>query len=298
VYLPAVCKLDYRKPDRASRVRLLALCWAAFILVFFTFSTTQEYYSMPSYPALALLLGSAIASEQRWLKSGTQAIAVLATLATATIAGILWLVRGMDAPGDISVALNQNPDVYTLSLGHMTDLTLRAFAYLRTPLLVAGIAFAIGAAGAWRHRKTSGSPVPLAALTVMMVLFFHAARLALVAFDPYMASRPLAQALIDGPPGKLIVDDQYYTFSSIFFYTNKRALLLNGRVNNLVYGSYAPNAPQDIFIEDSDFRRLWAHPERYYLIADGSQAPRIEKLAGNRLVTVKRSGGKILFTNQ
>src|SRR5664279_3038338 len=98
VYLPAVCKLDYRKPDRASRVRLLALCWAAFILVFFTFSTTQEYYSMPSYPALALLLGSAIASEQRWLKSGTQAIAVLATLATATIAGILWLVRGMDAP--------------------------------------------------------------------------------------------------------------------------------------------------------------------------------------------------------
>ena len=57
----------------------------------------------------------------------------------------------------------------------------------------------------------------------MMVLFFHAARLALVVFDPYMSSRPLAEALLEAPPGKLIVDDQYYTFSSVFFYTNRRA---------------------------------------------------------------------------
>ena len=34
--------------DRAGRTRLLALCWIGFILVFFTFSTTQEYYSMPA----------------------------------------------------------------------------------------------------------------------------------------------------------------------------------------------------------------------------------------------------------
>ena len=42
------------------------------MLVFFTFSTTQEYYSMPCYPALALLLGSAIASGDGWLRYGTQ----------------------------------------------------------------------------------------------------------------------------------------------------------------------------------------------------------------------------------
>jgi hypothetical protein len=130
------------------------------------------------------------------------------------------------------------------------------------------------------------------------VVFFHAARLALVVFDPYMSSRPLAQALLDAPPGRLIVDDQYYAFSSVFFYTNRRALLLNGRVNNLVYGSYAPDAPQGVFLDDDGFQQLWAKPERYYLVADGSQAGRFTKLAGNRLVTLKRSGGKILFTNQ
>jgi hypothetical protein len=133
----------------------------------------------------------------------------------------------------------------------------------------------------------------------MMVLFFHAARLALVVFDPYMSSRPLAEALLQAPPGKLIVDDQYYTFSSVFFYTNRRALLLNGRVNNLVYGSYAPDAPKDVFIDDRDFAERWPHPERYYLVAEGPQVARIEKLAGKTgLRVVAASGGKFLFTNK
>ena len=250
---------------------------------------------MPCYPALALLLGWAIARGHPWLRYGTRVIAAVATVAALAIGAILWMVRGMPAPGDIAVALNQNPELYTLSLGHMADLTLRAFAYLRLPLAMAGVAFSIGAIGAWRGARRGVAPV--AALTAMMVLFFHAARIALVVFDPYLSSRPLAQALLDAPPGKLIVDDQYYTFSSVFFYTNRRALLLNGRVNNLVYGSYAPDAPQDVFIEDSDFARLWASPARYYVVAEAPQVTRLTKLAGKRLFAVKESGGKYLFTN-
>jgi hypothetical protein len=181
------------------------------------------------------------------------------------------------------VALTQNPDVYTLSLGHLTDLTLRAFAYLKLPLAVAGVAFVLGTLGAWRR---SGSHW----LTVaMMVVFFHAARLALVVFDPYMGSRPLAEALLKEPAGTLIVDNQYYAFSSVFFYTNRRALLLNGRVNNLVYGSYAPDAPQGVFVEDADFARLWKSPGQYYIVAEGPAVPRL---------AVAASGGKYLFGNQ
>ena len=212
---------------------------------------------MPCYPALALLLGSAIASGDGILRWGTRALAIVATAAAAAIGAILWMVRGMAAPGDIAAALTQQaPDAYTLSLGHMGDLTLRAFAYLRLPLAVAGMAFAVGAAGAWR-RRSGRQAVPVAALAAMMVLFFHAARMALVVFDPYLASRPLAEALLKSPPGELIVDDQYYTFSSVFFYTNRRALLLNGRVNNLVYGSYAPDAPKGVFLDDGELARRW-----------------------------------------
>ena len=294
LYFPAAVRLKYRGEDRASRVRLLCLCWAGFILTFFTFSTTQEYYSMPCYPALALLLGCAMASGDGWLKWGRRAIGVVTALALAAICGILWTVRNLAAPGDIASALSSNPDVYTLSLGHMTDLTLASFAYLRGPLAVAGAAFAVGTWGAWRRLRGEGT----AALIAMMVLFFHAARMALVVFDPYMSSRPLAEALLAAPPGKLIVDDQYYTFSSVFFYTNRRAYLLNGRVNNLDYGSYAPDAPRDVFIDDVEFRRLWSSEARYYLVVEGPKAERLEQIAGKDLFHVKQfSGGKYLFTN-
>jgi 4-amino-4-deoxy-L-arabinose transferase-like glycosyltransferase len=292
VYFPATLGLPYRGTDRSSRTRLLALCWAGVILVFFTFSTTQEYYSMPCYPALALLLGSALESGDRRLRFGSKAVALLATVCLTVIGMILWLVRGLPAPADISSALSNNPALYTLSLGHMADLTLRAFAYLRLPLALAGLAFATGAIGAFRRK------LPIGPLCLMMVLFFHAARLALVVFDPYLSSRPLATALLSQPQGDLISGDQYYTFSSVFFYTNRRAFLLNGRVNNLEYGSYAPDAPKDVFINAEDLMRMWPEPRTFYLILEKPAIPYVEGIVGQAaLHRIAESGGKLLFTN-
>ena len=75
-------------------------------------------------------------------------------------------------------------------------------------------------------------------------------------------------------------------------------MLLNGRVNNLDYGSYAPDAPAGVFLEDRDFKRLWAAPERYYLVAEGPQLPRFQKLVGAHSLELKKaSGGKYLFAN-
>src|SRR5262249_54408302 len=57
-FLPSAAKLSYRPVSRAGRVRLMALCWIGTVMVFFTFPTTQEDYSMPIYLAMALLIGS------------------------------------------------------------------------------------------------------------------------------------------------------------------------------------------------------------------------------------------------
>ncbi len=294
VYLPALGKLSYRSSDRAGRARRLALCWAGFILVFFTFSTTQEYYSMPAYPALALLVGSALAMDNEWIGRGTRLLSALA--ACATLAAIILLIvsRGFSPGGDISSVLSRHPAAYKLSLGHMEDLTLASFAYLRIPLLVAAAAFAIAALGTVKARSERA----VLALVVMMVVFLHAARMAMVVFDPYLSSRPLAEALKQSPPGTLIVDHHYYTFSSIFFYTGRSALLLNGRFMNLEYGAFAPGAP-NVFLDDSQFNKLWRQPERAYLVAAESAVPRLAGLVGReRLVVVAASGGKVVLTNQ
>ncbi len=294
VYLPAASKLSYKPSSRAGRTRLLALCWAGVVLVFFTFSTTQEYYSMPCYPALALLLGSAMVGGGDWVRRGTLVLSGVLACALLAVLILLLTVRNVPTPGDISSALTSHPSVYSLSLGHMEDLTIRSFAYLRVPLIVAAIAFLIGLVAAVRAR--SGQRVFLA-LALMMVLFFHAARLALVVFDPYMSSRPLAEALLRSPQGKLLIDGDYYTFSSVFFYTNRTALIVNGRNKNLEYGSYAPGAA-NVFVDDSQFAVLWLTPERYYLVAERSAVPRLQRLVGSAsLNVIAVSDGRLVLTN-
>ena len=293
VYFPALAKLSYKPVDRAGRTRLLALCWTGFLLIFFTFSTTQEYYSMPCYPALALLLGSAMAMGGDWIRRGTRVLCGIAALAAIATFAIFIAVRNLPAPGDISQALSHHPSAYTLSLGHMMDLTFDSFAYLRLPLAVASIAFLIGTAGTFRWL---GQRAFLSA-ALMMVIFFHAARLALVVFDPFLTSRPIAQALEQAPAGTLINHRNYYAFSSLTFYTNREALIYNGRYFNLEYGSYAPHAP-NVFINDARFKELWNAPERYYLVTYAERVGDIEKIVGRETLNgVISSGGKFLVTN-
>jgi 4-amino-4-deoxy-L-arabinose transferase-like glycosyltransferase len=293
VYLPAIAEVSFKPLDRAGRVRLLALCWIGFVLVFFTFSTTQEYYSMPCYPALALLLGAAMAAGGDWIRRGTRVLAVATALAAVAIAAILIHLRGIPTPGDISQALSHHPSAYTLSLGHMQDLTTDSFAYLRVPLVIAGIAFLIGALGTFRATTERA----FLAVALMMVLFFQAARLAMVTFDPYLSSRPLATVLQNEPEGTIIAQGFYYQFSSVFFYLNRTGLLLSSRRANLEYGSHAPGAPE-VFLVDSQLPDLWSQPQRYYLLTFAADLPHYQSLIQSAdLIVVASSGGKLILTN-
>ncbi|MBV9267342.1 MAG: hypothetical protein JO061_14315, partial [Acidobacteriaceae bacterium] len=324
-YLVGLRPAQFSEPGRLSRLRTMCLVWIGVIMLFFSLSTTQEYYSMPIYPALALLIGTAMTGEHRTIVRAARAAGVLTSLACAACVFLIVKSWGLPTPGDISDTLRQNPDMYTLALGHMTDLTFTAFAYLRLPLAIAAVAFLIGTVFLWsgsRSRIYIGS-------AVMLVFFFQAARLALVVFDPYMSSYTLASALIaaqaagrdpevvQGPakdgkrsgesvvrgslqpagPGTVIFNGQYYDFSSIPYYASCSPLLLNGRVNNLEYGSYAPDAPH-VFISNDDFVRIWSKPERAFVVTYDAGRKNLEDLVGrSHLVTIAESGGKQLLTN-
>jgi len=287
-------RVSYRKATRAGRMRLMALCWTGVVMLFFTFSTTQEYYSMPVYPAMALLFGSVMAVNAKALKATVRTGAGIAAGVGVILTALLAAVWNKPAPGDISRALTANPDAYTLSLGHLRDLTLNAFAYLRLPMGIAAAAFLVGSVLAFRFRRTRSVIV----LALMMGLFFHAARMALGVFGPYMSSEPVARTLAKLPKGRLIEAGGYYAFSALFFYTDYNALLLNGRFHNLEYGSYAPGAPH-VFIGDEEFRKIWAKPELAYLAISDSGAERIAGLVGrDRMIRVASAGGKSIFANQ
>lgn len=294
-YLLSAPTLDYKPTSRAGRTRLMALCWIGVVMLFFTFSTTQEYYSMPIYPALALLVGSVLSAGGRWVRAGTYALLAVSTILFTVLSFLLASVWRVPAPGDISQALTQHPELYTHALGHIWDLTLNAFAYLKLPLALA--AFAFGACAVALAFGRNNIRRIVLAVAISMIIFFQAARIALIRFDNYLGSYPLAERLQQSPPGQLIEADAYYAFSSVFFYTNRTALLLNGRMNNLEYGSYAPDAPQ-VFIDDSKFVSLWKEESRWYLLTYGTDVPHLEQVVGRtNLHVVAENGGNYLFTN-
>lgn len=295
VYLAGVPRESFRPESRAGRARLMALCWIAAIMLFFTFSTTQEYYSMPIYPACALLVGSALSEKNKFVSIGTTVLAVLFSGLALALTIIFLLVARKPAEGSIANALTQHPELYTLSMGHIRDLTLSAFAYLKLPLGLAALGFAVGTAGLFASRHNLRRAVLV--LAGCMIVFFQASRLALVRFQDYLGSYPLAQSLQQSPSGQLIEADAYYAFSSVFFYTGRRALLLNGRETNLEYGSYAPGA-DDVFIDYFGFATRWKQPSRYYLLLYGTDLPRLRQTVdSSSLYVVKENAGNYLLTN-
>jgi hypothetical protein len=293
-FLPAAFKPgNFENQARASQLRLLAFLWITFLLAFLSLSTTQEYYSMPCYPAFAVLIGAALAGgSKRWVSFGYELLLILGSIMAAVTGVILYLTRDVAAVGDISSALTHNPDAYTLSLGHLHDLTLQSFAYLRGPLFMAGVALGVGSALACRTR---GRWIATLFLATMMTVLVHAANWAMAVFDPYLSSRPLAEAIAAGPEGQLIIEGHYYPASSVAFYSNQPALLLNGRVDNMVYGAAAPGAPP-VFIEDTDLAGLWQGSRRIYLVAPVESRARLEALLGTVYVFAER-GGKCVLSN-
>lgn len=280
--------------DRQRRMHSLMLCACGFTLLFFSASTTQEYYTLPAYAPAVLLLASTASSSTALLKRCARGAATVCGCASGAALAVLVASRGFPAEGDIASALTSNPEAYTLALGHFHDLTLAAFAYLRGPLALAAVALAIGAFGGWLLRKGWAA----AALACAALLFSHAAHWAMGAFDPHLSSRPLADAYLRSPPGQLILDREYYAFSSLAYYTNQRVLLLNGRKNNIEYGSNAPGA-LDVFLADSDLPGIWAQQRPVYLAAYEEDRERFNRLLGaGRLHTVAAGGGKILISNR
>src|SRR5207245_4574952 len=70
VFLPqAVREVPWRwsqlrsRLDAGHRANLLFALWTLVIVAFFSFSTRQEYYTIPAVPAMALLVGGWLAKE-------------------------------------------------------------------------------------------------------------------------------------------------------------------------------------------------------------------------------------------
>ena len=285
---------------------LLFALWMLLVLLFFSFSSRQEYYVLPGLPGLALLMGgwlaretaSAPASGER--RSGRICSAVLIVVGVAAcIAAVTLAVQSQAPPAnyDIAELLKKNPDAYKLSFGHFLDLTPQAMGAFKIPLLVTGIAFALGTVLNWLLRRSNRAFPANLVLAAMMAVLLHEAHTGLVLFSPVLSSKVLAGVIEQHwKPGDIIEDNgDYEAASSVNFYTHQQMRILNGRRNNIWYGSTFPDAPQ-IFDDDQSFEKLWRTSQRVFLWTEEDTIPSYIKDAG--YCELAKWGGKLVLTNE
>ncbi|MBV8052823.1 MAG: glycosyltransferase family 39 protein, partial [Acidobacteriaceae bacterium] len=308
VFLPqAVKKVTLHRQQDAlvkrqpANSNLLFLLWALVILVFFSFSTRQEYYTIPALPGLALLIGGwlqkerDIAPDRRSGRTSSLILFIVGIL--AFIAGVVFLfLSKVPPPGtELAELLRKNPQDYALSFGHFFDLTPQAIGAFHGPLLVFSFALLVGTGLNWilrqRNKPASGNFV----LATMMIVVLGCVHTAFITFSPILSSKRLADALAKHyRPGDLVVvDGLYENASTLNFYTGIPLRSLHEPAGNLWFGSQFPDAPP-IFEDESTFRSQWDSEKHVFLWTDQDQP---KELSAEKSYLVAHSGGKSILTN-
>ena len=291
--------------DFAARTRLMCVIYAALILIFFSISTNQEYYTFPAYLPIIILLAAALAraeeSGSKWLIGAHAVLVVIGIAVAAVLIAGLWSSRELAFVPDISTVLaKRGVGNYTLSMSHFFDLTGESFAALRLPAMLAAVAFLVGplVAVVLRKRKLDAAATWLVGVTLAM--FLVAAGIAFGRFGSYLSSKHIALELNQ----RLSADDKMMIYgdqaagSSLLFYMKRPIYLVNGATTSMQFGSTFPDAPK-FFLDDAGVREAWQSNARVFLFLPDERRERADSaLAGLTKYAVIERSEKVVYSNR
>jgi hypothetical protein len=306
-FLPAALKrawpswqqLRSRTLDSQQRTNLFLIIWMLVPLLFFSLSTRQEYYVLPSLPPMILLLANFLAQPARDKRRSEYALGLI----SIAIAGFcLFLIVSTRTPSrgiDLSTLLQQNPADYALSFGHFLDLNAQAMGMFRMPLALTAIAFGliVPVPRLLLRRRRHLLPLELAAAGFV---FLFAAWLGLRTFSPTLTSAQLADVIRPQlHAGDLLaIHGEYESGSTLGFYLHRNDIhIVEGRSSNLWYGSFFPDAPP-IFETRESIAQKWRGPQRIFLWQDPSDHDRPPLELPRPVYVIANSGGKQILSNQ
>jgi 4-amino-4-deoxy-L-arabinose transferase-like glycosyltransferase len=291
--------------DRRQRSNLLFFLWALVIVGFFSFSTRQEYYTIPGLPGLALLVGGWLARESESTASPADRRAGRISSTVLFVCGVLGFIGGMyllsvshlpSPNADLADLLKKNPEDYNFSLGHVLDLTPRALGAFRGPLIGVSLGLLLGTGLNWILRRRGCPALGNGVLAVMMVGLLACVHSSFSTFSPILSSYKLAVAVrrYYRPGDVIVIDGEYHEASTVNFYTGVQVHVLHEPSGNLWYGSKFPDAPH-IFETTKSLATLWSGPSVVFLWTDQDDPKELNGLTAYQLA---RSGGKSILTNR
>ena len=301
-------------PTFKHQTILLLTIFSTLVLLFFSLSTNQEYYTFPVYLPLLMLLAASLTSIERNSPDPTLRRALTFTFATYTLLGLaisaalaygLWSARTLPFVPDIGDLLaHRNVGDYTLSMSHFFDLTGPSFAALRLPASLALIAFLIGPAIAWLlHSRRRFLPAILT-IAATSTVFLVAAHIAFVRFNPMLSSVNFAETIQTlesthqiSPNNEILIFGDQAFGSSIPFYLNRRVNLVDGRSTSMLFGSTFPDAPP-IYLTSSDLAAQWGRGSRKLLFVPLEKRDEVDHLLGPHQIILQQTSGKALITDR
>jgi len=300
-----------RASEFGSRTIVLLSVFSALLLVFFSLSTNQEYYTFPAYLPLLMLLAAGLArietdaGSSRTITFGFAALAVLGIVFAGALGYGLWSARGLAYVPDIgSVLAHRGVGDYTLSMSHFFDLTGASFAALRLPASIALAAFALGPLVAWAFYGRAKMHAALLTVALTSGLFLIAAHIALVRFAPMLSSEDFAARILqmqhDGriaPNTEVLIYGDQAFGSSLPFYLHRRVLLVDGRSTSMLFGSTFPDVPT-IFLAPAELAAQWGRGPRKLLFVPLEQRNTVDALLGTQQLVIAEISGKALVTDR
>jgi 4-amino-4-deoxy-L-arabinose transferase-like glycosyltransferase len=299
----------------ATHSRFLLMIFAATVLLFFSLSTNQEYYTFPVYLPLIVCGAVSLTSAERYfpidrilrrgLLLGHWLLLVVGVSSAAALGYGLWSARHLPFVADIGDLLaRRNVGNYTLSMSHFFDLTGPSFAALRLPAALALLAFAIGPALALLLRLRARHLAATLTVCATAALFLVAAHIALVRFEPMLSSKDFAEKIeeladdrrIDRDNEVMLFGDQAYG-SSIPFYLDEQVELVDGRSTSMLFGSTFADAPH-IFLSSQQLLNEWGKGQRKILFVPEEKRDEVDRLLGARAIVIEETSGKALLTDR
>ncbi|HZQ43149.1 MAG TPA: phospholipid carrier-dependent glycosyltransferase [Acidobacteriaceae bacterium] len=323
---------QFRRHDLPLRRRgmLLLAVWAAFVLLFFAFSTRQEYYVLPAFPALAVLGAGWLAWVDHYrprrsakgarvvvkgveheqalalIKAGqaaihaTEVLLVLGVLFACAAVGVLLHAHTPSGNVDLAALLSEHPGDYAMSMGHFLDLNAEALGLFRGPLIIAAVSLVGGPLVSLILRKRARPCWANWAMAAGAFGFLLAAHLGLQTFAPVISSAQLAEKIapLVRAEDMVAIHGEYESGSTLGFYLKRNDIhILEGRSSNLWYGSFFPDAPK-IFETPESFAQKWAGEQRIFLWQSLTDPPNQLPEGIGPVYVIAKGGGKEIVSNR
>lgn len=285
-----------RDGSAQARWRPALVAWVLVIVGLFALSRFKhEYYALPAFPALAILVGAAWAGGPdigRWLRVGLVGCGAVGAWA-------LWIGAGL-SPAQAMRGLAELNVYYRILRDQGVAFPFdspRPFGALLQGL---GLALILGwglATLCWARGLRRSAFVAVGALGGAITLLILAL---LEVVTPHHSARDISGAIAAraAPEDAIVVEGSLEYSPALPFYTGRRVLLVNGAVGYFSFASELPEA-RGVFIDTRELIRLWDGPRRVFLVV---RRPRgqsvVAALPASRVVEVGRYGSRWLYSNR